>query len=126
MHKIMVYVAKIRLLIIKIQCSGDEVIYEGEELSTKEIQWLNLDMASTKMEDMLVETQYSLEEINLGTNKEPMIIYHCSHLSIDLEKELVKLLKEFKDCIAWDCDEMVRLSKKLVKHHLHIKPVYEP
>lgn len=43
------------LLIDKDQCNRLKIIYEGVELPTKEVQWLDLDTALAKIEGSLLE-----------------------------------------------------------------------
>jgi hypothetical protein len=40
--------------------------------------------------------------------------------------ELIKILKEYVDCFAWNYNEMPGLSRDLVEHKLHIKPGFKP
>jgi hypothetical protein len=40
--------------------------------------------------------------------------------------ELIKLLKEYVNCFAWNYNEMPGLSRDLVEHHLPIKPGFKP
>ena len=42
------------------------------------------------------------------------------------KQELVKLLKEYKDCFAWEYYEMPGLDRSIVEHRLPIKPGYRP
>jgi hypothetical protein len=39
---------------------------------------------------------------------------------------LIKLLKEYKDCFAWDYLEMPSLDRSIVEHRLPIKPGFRP
>jgi hypothetical protein len=39
---------------------------------------------------------------------------------------MVNLLKEFKDCFAWDYNEMPGLSREMVEHRLPLKPGKKP
>jgi hypothetical protein len=41
-------------------------------------------------------------------------------------KELIKLLKEYKDCFTWDYLEMPGLDRSIVEHRLPIKPGFRP
>ena len=45
-------------------------------------------------------------------------------LDPEYKQELVKLLKEYKDCFAWEYYEMPRLDRSIVEHRLPIKPGY--
>ena len=42
------------------------------------------------------------------------------------KQELIDLLKEFKDCFAWEYYEMPSLDQSIVEHQLPIKPGYWP
>ena len=44
----------------------------------------------------------------------------------EYKQELVDLLKEFKDCFAWEYYEMSGLDRSIVEHRLPIKPGYRP
>lgn len=63
-----------------------------------------------------------LKEIELVdvTMKGPT--YISVKLALHLKEEVIKVLKEFRDCFAWDYDEMDGLSHDLVKLKLSIKP----
>ena len=67
-----------------------------------------------------------MEKISLGTEKEPRITYVSSLLKEEVKKELVALLKEFKDYFTWDYTEMPRLDREVVEHRLPIKPKFHP
>ena len=55
-------------------------------------------------------------EIGLGRSK----------LDPEYKQELVDLLKEFKDCFAWEYYEMAGLDRSIDEHRLSIKPGYRP
>ena len=77
-----------------------------------------------------VEVQDPLEEIDIGYRGQACSTYLSKLLSDDFKKELTKLLKEYKDCFAWDYDEIPRLNRDLVEHTLpmkaNIRPVKQP
>ena len=62
-----------------------------------------------------------MEKVNLGTMEEPRITYISSLLPSDLKKGVIAILREFKDCFAWNYDEMSGLDRSLVEHCLPIK-----
>lgn len=68
----MVYPVEMKLLVDQNLCGRVKVIYEG--LPTTKIWWPNLDMATVKIKDVLVETQHPLEEVNLHTNDQDLHI----------------------------------------------------
>ena len=65
-----------------------------------------------------------MEEVNLSTMEELRITYIGSLLSINLKEHIISLLQEFKDCFAWNCDEMSRLDRGIVEHRLLIRPEF--
>ena len=53
-------------------------------------------------------------------------MYVSAKLDPEYKRELVDLLKEFKDCFAWEYYEMPGLDRSIVEHRLPIKPRYQP
>jgi hypothetical protein len=47
-------------------------------------------------------------------------------LQSDFREELIKLLKEYKDCFAWDYSKMPGLDRSIVEHRLPIKSGFKP
>jgi hypothetical protein len=47
-------------------------------------------------------------------------------LESGFREELIKLLKDYKDCFAWDYSEMPGLDRSIVEHQLPIKPGFRP
>jgi len=67
-----------------------------------------------------------LEEIDLGDDSKPRPTYISAKLDPEYKKELISLLREYKDCFAWDYFEMPGLDRSIVEHRLPIKPGYRP
>jgi hypothetical protein len=67
-----------------------------------------------------------LEKIDLGDGSKPRPTYINAKLEEEYKKELITLLKEFKDCFAWEYHEMPGLDRSIVEHRLPIKPGYRP
>ena len=67
-----------------------------------------------------------LEKVNLGDGTIPMPTFVNKNLSVQYKADLVKLLKEYIDCFAWDYSEMPGLSRDLVEHRLPIKAGFRP
>ena len=59
--------------------------------------------------------QDPLEEVNLGEGPVNRPTYISANMDPGLKVEMIKLLKEFKDCFAWDYDEMPGLDRGLVE-----------
>ena len=47
-------------------------------------------------------------------------------IGCEFKKELVEVLKEYKDCFAWEYKEIPGLSRTLVEHQLPIKENIRP
>ena len=65
-----------------------------------------------------------LEEVDIGSGDRPRPMYVSAKLDPKYKRELVDLLKEFKDCFAWEHCEMPGLNRSIVEHRLLIKPRY--
>ncbi|XP_057452106.1 uncharacterized protein LOC130743908 [Lotus japonicus] len=75
---------------------------------------------------MKMEAQDPLEEIDLGDGSKKRPTYISSLIDPELRGRMIELLKEFKDCFAWDYDEMPGLSRDLVELQLPIKEDRKP
>jgi hypothetical protein len=67
-----------------------------------------------------------LEEIDIGDGDKPRPTFISANLDSDFRGELIKLLKEYKDCFTWDNSEMPGLDRSIVEHRLPIKPGFRP
>jgi hypothetical protein len=65
------------------------------------------------------------EEIDIGDDK-PRPTFISTNLDLVFREELIKLLKEYKDCFSWDYSEMPGLDRSIVEHRLPIKPGFRP
>ena len=68
------------------------------------------------MDDIKEEVQDPLVEVNLGTKEDPRITFVSGHLRLEEFNKMMIILKEYKDCFAWDYPELSGLSRKLVEH----------
>jgi hypothetical protein len=57
-----------------------------------------------------------LEEVDIGSGDKPRPTFISANLQSDFREELIKLLKEYKDCFAWDYSEMPGLYRSIVEH----------
>jgi hypothetical protein len=69
-----------------------------------------------------MQAQDSLQEIDIGDGLTKRPTYISANINSDFRTKLIELLKEYKDCFAWDYNEMPGLSKELVEHRLPLKP----
>jgi hypothetical protein len=67
-----------------------------------------------------------LEEVDIGDGTMPRPIFVNKNLDPIFKLELIKILKEYVDCFAWNYNEMPGLSRDLVEHKLPIKPGFKP
>lgn len=77
--------------------------------------------APTELEDCQPQVIDPLEEINVGTIKDPQPLFISALLPKPMKTKLCKLLNKFKDCFSWSYDEMLSLDRTFVKHELWIK-----
>ena len=68
----------------------------------------------------------ALEEVDIGDGDRSKPTFISAKLDPDYKQELVKLLKEYKDCFAWEYYEMPGLDRSIVEHRLPIKHGYRP
>ena len=64
--------------------------------------------------------------MDIEDGDKPRPIYVSAKLDPEYKQKLIALLKEYKDCFAWEYYEMHGLDKKLVEHQLPIKSGYRP
>jgi hypothetical protein len=67
-----------------------------------------------------------LEEVDIGDGTVPRPTFVNKNLDPLFKSDLIKLLKEYVDCFAWNYNEMPGLSRDLVEHRLPIKPGFRP
>jgi hypothetical protein len=68
----------------------------------------------------------NLEEIDIGDGDKTRPTFISAKLDSSFRKELIKLLKEYKDCFSWDYSEMPGLDRSIVEHQLPIKLGFRP
>ena len=76
--------------------------------------------------EVQVKGQDPLDEVNLGTKDEPKPTYVSAWLDPITRSRILEVLKEFKDCFAWDYSELPGLDRQLVEHKLPMKPDAKP
>ncbi|KAK9943092.1 hypothetical protein M0R45_008712 [Rubus argutus] len=98
------------------------VEFLNESNQGEEIRMENLGPAPAELEDILTEVEDPREEINLGTPENPKLLFISKLLSSKAKKEFEALLREYKDCFAWEYHEMPGLDRSIVEHRL---PLYD-
>ena len=67
-----------------------------------------------------------LEKVDIGDGTVPRLTFVNANLSDDCKADLIKLLKEYVDCFAWEYSEILGFSCDLVEHQLRLRPVLDP
>jgi len=67
-----------------------------------------------------------LEKIDLGDGSIKRPTYISFKIGPKFKVQIVALLKKYKDCFAWDYNEMLGLSRNVVKLKLPIRPDKKP
>ena len=73
-----------------------------------------------------MQAQDPLEEVDMGDGSIKRPTYISANITSSLKEKLVPLLREFKDCFAWDYHEMPGLSREMVEMKLPIKEGKRP
>jgi hypothetical protein len=58
----------------------------------------------------------SLEEIDIGDGSTPRLTFINKNTSLEHKDAIIKLLRNYIDCFAWNYREMPGLSRDLVEH----------
>jgi hypothetical protein len=67
-----------------------------------------------------------LEEVDIGPGDKPRPTFISKKLDPSLREPMIALLKEYRDCFAWDYTEMPGLDRSIVEHRLPLKPGFKP
>jgi len=67
-----------------------------------------------------------LIEVDIGNGDKPRPTFISAKLDSECKQRLTDLLKEYKDCFAWDYTEMPGLDRPIVEHQLPIKSRFRP
>jgi len=67
-----------------------------------------------------------LVEVDIGNGDRPWPTFISAKLDSECKQQLTDLLKEYKDCFAWDYTKMPGLDRSIVEHRLPIKSGFRP
>jgi hypothetical protein len=67
-----------------------------------------------------------LEKVDIGDGSMPRPMFINQNLKVYYKAELIALLKEYADYLAWNYTEMPKLSHELIEHRLPINPGFRP
>nr|ABB46599.1 retrotransposon protein, putative, unclassified [Oryza sativa Japonica Group] len=98
-----------------------EGIVEGSNVYTKD----TVDDLDDKQGQGFMSAD-DLEDIDIGPGDRPRPTFISQNLSSEFRTKLIELLKEFRDCFAWQYYEMPGLSRSIVEHRLPTEPGVRP
>jgi hypothetical protein len=64
--------------------------------------------------------------MDIGDGITPRPIFVNKNMSLEYKDAIIKLLRNYIDCFAWNYHEMPGLSRELVEHWLPIKTGFKP
>ena len=67
-----------------------------------------------------------LEEVDIGPGDKPRPTFISKKLDPSLHEPMIALLREYRDCFAWDYTEMLGLDRSIVEHRLPLKKGFRP
>ena len=67
-----------------------------------------------------------LEEVDIGPGDKPRPTFISKKLDLNLREPMIALLREYRDCFAWDYTEMPGLDRSIVEHRLPLKKGFRP
>ena len=67
-----------------------------------------------------------LEEVDIGPGDKPRPTFISKKLDPSLREPMIALLREYRDCFAWDYTEMPGLDRSIVEHRLPLKKGFRP
>ncbi|CAJ2638053.1 unnamed protein product [Trifolium pratense] len=73
-----------------------------------------------------MQAQDPLQEVDIGDGSVKRPTYISANIDPTLRERMVELLKKYRDCFAWDYNEMPGLSRNLVEHRLPLRPDKKP
>ena len=65
-------------------------------------------------------------EVNIGTHEEPRLIKVGKTTPIDERNEIIKLLKEYRDVLAFSYDELKVYREDVIQHVIPLKEETKP
>ena len=77
------------------------------------------------MDNLGLASVGGLRKIEIGPGDKPRPTYVSAKSNPEYKRELIDLLKDFKDCFAWEYYEMPGLDRSIFEHRLPIKPGYQ-
>ena len=74
----------------------------------------------------LVATEKGVEDVNIGTAKNPKMVKLSKTLPPQVKAKYISLLSNFSDVFAWDYTDLKEYDKSIIQHIIPIKPNQKP
>lgn len=111
----------------ELEIDWEDVYYDGDEQVDQDVIQLNeLAEAPSKLDDTRNVDKPNVIEVNLGLGGDHKPTYVNLALEAGDMTLIMKLLKQYRDCFAWDYSEMPGLDRSLVEHKIPLKVGYRP
>lgn len=69
-----------------------------------------------------IEDKDQVQEINLGSAEKPNNVRICKNLEAIFQKDLIELLREYKDVFAWSFEDLKGIPPHICKHRIELIP----
>ena len=69
----------------------------------------------------MVPTKKGVEDVNIGTTKNPKLVKLLKSLSPETKGKYMSLMKEFVDAFAWDYSNLKVYDNSIIHHIIPIK-----
>lgn len=67
-----------------------------------------------------------VEDVNVGTKKEPIIVKLSTKLSTESKQKYANLLKQYSDVFAWSYDDLKVYDTSVIRHTIPLKENEKP
>lgn len=99
----------------ELEIDSEDIYYEASEQQDQDVIQLNeLAEAPSKLDDVRSDTKPNVIEVNIGLGSDHKPTYVNLALEAGEINLMIQLLKQYRDCFAWDYSEMPGLDRSLV------------
>jgi hypothetical protein len=74
----------------------------------------------------IIASAEDMEDCNIKTEAEPKMVNLSKHLSPEVKKDYIKLMKVFPDVFAWSYNDMKVYDTKVIQHFIPLKEYQNP
>jgi hypothetical protein len=74
----------------------------------------------------IIANDEDVEDCNIGTEENPIIIKLSKTLSLEVKQDYIKLMKDFLDVFAWSYNDLKVYDTKVIQHVISLKDDQKP